>query len=469
MAWDWWMQQEGFQYNEQMQAEYLQQMDSFVNESKKESKKPRRNRSSQLSNPARPRLQELRNLPQRGLGLRYVSDDRKFEVVKLQPSAPSESPGPAATVVRADPANVLEAQGGSTLPPLDNVGSSVVCCTVEEWVARRFASTEHCAWEETENVMLENGESGTQSEWARRFAQREKQLLVGKGTRGYRRFLRLIPKTQRKTGDPQTPRVAEQCSKRAFDGRLKQWRILLHAFSPRESEDEAEEFDPCPRTPPRDAGTPLGIPPTPPKPTMLFPNSPSSAEKESLKARQEKQSPGALPFSPGPASTQYTLSPESPFPQLPFYTGPTDFTFSPEISTSLSHLAPGFQDLLQKMGENPAFLNGLDLPEIPPPPGLEEMTELLPKDLLEQEAKVMPKDVDCDAALDNANVPDQLRTVFKDAFVSAQASSPDDKELLFHNATRAIIGTLSPDETPTIEVLDALLRFMNELRGSSVV
>jgi hypothetical protein len=59
--------------------------------------------------------------------------------------------------------------------------------------------------------------------------------MVGKGTRGYQEYVKMIPKEQRTARDPATPRVAEQCSKRAFDGRLKQWRILLHAFSPRTS------------------------------------------------------------------------------------------------------------------------------------------------------------------------------------------------------------------------------------------
>merc|ERR1719393_504370 len=214
---------------------------------KKERKRGQKGKSgpSQLSNPSRPRLQELRNLPQRGLGLRWVSDDRKFQVVKLQQSTTSGSPGPAATVVRPDPDGVLEATGGSALPSLDEVKGSVVCWAVENWQARRYeADADAKVWNETESVPLDKNESGTQEEWARRFSQREKQLLVGKGTRGYRRFLRMIPKQMRKPGDPQTPRVAEQCSKRAFDGRLKQWRILLHAFSPREREDEGEEREP---------------------------------------------------------------------------------------------------------------------------------------------------------------------------------------------------------------------------------
>ena len=83
-------------------------------------------------------------------------------------------------------------------------------------------------WNETESVPLDKNESGSQEEWARRFSQREKQLLVGKGTRGYRRFLRMIPKQMRRTGDPQTPRVAEQCSKRDFDKRFALWRALLN-------------------------------------------------------------------------------------------------------------------------------------------------------------------------------------------------------------------------------------------------
>merc|ERR1719324_236258 len=95
---------------------------------KKERKRGTRNKigPSQLSNPSRPRLQELRNLPQRGLGLRWVSDDRKFQVVKLQQSTTNGSPGPAATVVRPDPDGVLEATGGSKLPSLDEVKGSVV-------------------------------------------------------------------------------------------------------------------------------------------------------------------------------------------------------------------------------------------------------------------------------------------------------------------------------------------------------
>merc|ERR1719482_1373982 len=320
-------------------------MPSMDGSPKKERKRGSRNKigPSQLSNPSRPRLQELRNLPQRGLGLRWVSDDRKFQVVKLQQTTTSASPGPAATVVRPDPDGVLEVDGGSNLPALTDLKSSVVCWAVDNWVARRFeASPAEPEWAETECVALDNNEAGTQEEWARRFSQREKQLLVGKGTRGYRRFLRMIPKTNRKPGDPQTPRVAEQCSKRAFDGRLKQWRILLHAFSPRESEDEAEDGEPVDVVP-EDTNlmeelhkalvkeSQVQIPPTPPKPTALL--SPSSKERSpgTPLSKGSRKSPN------GTVASQRTMTPMPPVTP----SRPTDVERSTPTSTSLP-VVPGF-------------------------------------------------------------------------------------------------------------------------------
>jgi hypothetical protein len=313
-GWDYmtWMGAEGMQFPinstldamraASVAAGMFSDMQSMDGSPKKDRKRGTRNKigPSQLSNPSRPRLQELRNLPQRGLGLRWVSDDRKFQVVKLQQSTTSGSPGPAATVVRPDPDGVLEATGGSHLPSLDDVKGSVVCWAVENWQARRYeADAEAKVWNETENVPLDKNESGSQEEWARRFSQREKQLLVGKGTRGYRRFLRMIPKQMRKTGDPQTPRVAEQCSKRAFDGRLKQWRILLHAFSPRDSEDEGDDPNdadgireevPNPQELMEELSLRVDfgdlvstkIPPTPPKPSLQMSPSKNDAKDDKL-------------------------------------------------------------------------------------------------------------------------------------------------------------------------------------------
>jgi len=243
-------------------------MEGFYTDDQKDRRQ--RSRAPQLSNPMQPRLQELRNLPQRGLGLHWRKDDRKFQVVKLSEGPSAEStPGPAATVLH--PETVM---GVQKLPDLTGHEGTVVCWVMEQWVARRFeANPPANDWVETDSVVLDTTQGGTQDEWARRFSQREKQLLVGKGTRGYRRFVELIPKQDRTSGDPQTPRVAEQCSKRAFDGRLKQWRILLHAFSPRESVQDADEPEPL-----DDAdlsplpGLPFQsfVPPAPPKPSSLF-------------------------------------------------------------------------------------------------------------------------------------------------------------------------------------------------------
>merc|ERR1719247_3370738 len=355
-------------------------MPSLDGSPKKERKRGTRNKigPSQLRNPSRPRLQELRNLPQRGLGLRWVSDDRKFQVVKLQQSTTSGSPGPAATVVRPDPEGVLEATGGSKLPSLDEVKGSVVCWAVDNWQARRYeADADAKVWNETESVPLDKNESGSQEEWARRFSQREKQLLVGKGTRGYRRFLRMIPKHMRKTGDPQTPRVAEQCSKRAFDGRLKQWRILLHAFSPRESEDEGEEGEPVDVVP-EDTNlmeelhkalvkeSHVQIPPTPPKPTALL--SPSSKERTpgtplskgsrkspngTVNSRTMTPMPPVTPSRPAdverstPTSGNLPVVPGFPFPGFsPDAYGVPSPLPSPAQIDAMSQLPPGSLDLM---------------------------------------------------------------------------------------------------------------------------
>merc|ERR1719263_1846924 len=132
---------------------------------KRQTKSPAQGgKPSQLSNPSRPRLQELRNLPQRGLGLQWVKDERKFQVVELQSSSVCESPGPAATVLRMEDGNAV-LDGTAGLPSLDNLMGSVVCWTVQNWSARRYeANPETKEWIETESVQLEPGEPGMEQE-----------------------------------------------------------------------------------------------------------------------------------------------------------------------------------------------------------------------------------------------------------------------------------------------------------------
>jgi len=181
---------------------------------------------------ARPKLRDLRALPSRGLGLHY--NHGQFGVVSLPDARPPT--GPAATVVR--PAEKYGVPGfgglagGSALPE--------VSWQVKDWVATRtLRNPSEDSWMVTETVPLAKTVEASQEEWERRFCQREKQVMVGKGTRGYQQYVAMIPKEKRSARDPSTPRVAEQCSKRAFDGRLKQWRILLHAFSPRGSPENS--------------------------------------------------------------------------------------------------------------------------------------------------------------------------------------------------------------------------------------
>lgn len=65
---------------------------------------------------------------------------------------------------------------------------------------------------------------------AQRLRQRQKQIDLGKNTRGYERYVALVPRDQRKFDDPWTPDKTAPCSKRAFDGRIRKWRRDLHKY-----------------------------------------------------------------------------------------------------------------------------------------------------------------------------------------------------------------------------------------------
>lgn len=64
-----------------------------------------------------------------------------------------------------------------------------------------------------------------------RLAQRQKQIDYGKNTIGYDNYTRKMPRHRRRFGkDPMTPDITDNCSKRAFDGRVKVWRKSLHEY-----------------------------------------------------------------------------------------------------------------------------------------------------------------------------------------------------------------------------------------------
>jgi len=65
-----------------------------------------------------------------------------------------------------------------------------------------------------------------------RLVQRQKQIDYGYRTVGYLRYRLLVPKEGRKPDHPRTPKKAQACSKRSWDGQLKKWRRDLHLWDP---------------------------------------------------------------------------------------------------------------------------------------------------------------------------------------------------------------------------------------------
>jgi hypothetical protein len=66
----------------------------------------------------------------------------------------------------------------------------------------------------------------------RRLQQRQKQIDYGKNTKGYQRYLKIVPIKNRKPSDPETPDKFMNCSKRAWDGHVRSWRRKLHQYDP---------------------------------------------------------------------------------------------------------------------------------------------------------------------------------------------------------------------------------------------
>ncbi|KAJ3005279.1 hypothetical protein HKX48_000769, partial [Thoreauomyces humboldtii] len=68
----------------------------------------------------------------------------------------------------------------------------------------------------------------------RRMEQRQKQIDYGKNTTGYQRYIQMVPRHRRKRTDPETPKKETRCSKRCWDGLIRQWRRELHVWDPPE-------------------------------------------------------------------------------------------------------------------------------------------------------------------------------------------------------------------------------------------
>jgi hypothetical protein len=136
-------------------------------------------------------------------------------------------------------------------------------------------------------------------------------------------------------------------------------------------------------------------------------------------------------------------------------------------------LLPEFEEMLKKMGniESDTFVQDLNKLLLSEFPGLQgdldnSAQDLLPTGLLDTQQAETPS-VDLDATLESAQVPEELKPIFKEAFgnVHYAFSKPhDEREVILATAARAVIGTMPPSEQAPLKVLDTLLAFLNELR-----
>lgn len=62
--------------------------------------------------------------------------------------------------------------------------------------------------------------------WRRRQIMRHRQIIIGKATPEYKRYILTVPKNQREIQHPMTPDM--RVSKRRFDRDLRAWRVQLH-------------------------------------------------------------------------------------------------------------------------------------------------------------------------------------------------------------------------------------------------
>jgi histone RNA hairpin-binding protein len=95
-------------------------------------------------------------------------------------------------------------------------------------------------WKRTLEQKLELAEK---EEDVHKIAQRMKQVQYGYNTAGYDRYLKLVPKDRRGSWKehPRTPDASIAQSKRAWDGRVNQWRRELHKWDPPEGINKVKD------------------------------------------------------------------------------------------------------------------------------------------------------------------------------------------------------------------------------------
>jgi len=60
--------------------------------------------------------------------------------------------------------------------------------------------------------------------------KRQKRVNYGKVTTEYQKYILQVPRKKRESFHPKTPNKFRKCSRRKFDGQIKMWRKLLHAW-----------------------------------------------------------------------------------------------------------------------------------------------------------------------------------------------------------------------------------------------
>jgi len=71
--------------------------------------------------------------------------------------------------------------------------------------------------------------------------RREKQIQYGKNTIAYHTYSRMIPKNGRKDAMPRTPAKHRKYSRRQWDGMIKNWKQMIHAFAARYNENDMDQ------------------------------------------------------------------------------------------------------------------------------------------------------------------------------------------------------------------------------------
>jgi len=65
-----------------------------------------------------------------------------------------------------------------------------------------------------------------------KIANRQNQINNhGKNKPAYKFYIESVPKDKRKCYHPKTPRANQVCSKRNFDGQIKQWRDSIYLYN----------------------------------------------------------------------------------------------------------------------------------------------------------------------------------------------------------------------------------------------